>query len=259
MAAGSSRWSSDPPGMTERDEQRRRALFADLATTGSIDARNELVESYAPLAEYFANRYRRSGHDHEDIRQVAKLALVRAVDRFDPTVGVAFSTFAGRTIDGELKRHFRDRSWAVRVPRSLQEMALTVRQAADELAVENGRPATVDDLVTRTGLGADDVLQALDVRNALSAQSIDRPDDDDDRVALSAVLGTSDANFEQVEARLAVRRVIEELPERERRIVELRFYDEMTQQEIADLLGISQMHVSRLLRSTLQTLRASFH
>jgi RNA polymerase sigma-B factor len=243
--------------MAERDEQRRQALFAELAETGSVDARNELVESFAPLAEYFANRYRRAGVDHEDVRQVAKLALVRAVDRFDPTVGVAFSTFAGRTIDGELKRHFRDRSWAVRVPRGLQEAALEVRRAADALSVEQGRPATVDDLVERTGLEPDIVLQALDVRKALSAQSIDQPGDPDDGRALSHVLGSTDASFDRVDSRLAIRRIIEELPERERTIIELRFYDELTQQEIADRLGISQMHVSRLLRRTLNSLRSS--
>lgn len=245
--------------MAERDEEHRKALFDELASSGSVDARNQLVHSYAPLAEYFANRYRRVGVDHEDIRQVAKLALVRAVDRFDPTVGVAFSTFAGRTIDGELKRHFRDRSWAVRVPRSLQEAALAVRQAADELAIELGRPVSVDDLVERTGLEADIVLQALDVRNALSAQSLDQPGDQTDGVPLSSVLGSSDGSYERVDAKLAVQRIIQELPDRERHIVELRFYDELTQQEIADRLGISQMHVSRLLRSTLQSLRAALH
>ena len=243
--------------MAERDDQHREALFAELVRTGSVDARNELVDSYAPLAEYFANRYRREGVDHEDIRQVAKLALVRAVDRFDPSIGVAFSTFAGRTIDGELKRHFRDRSWAVKVPRSLQEAALAVRQAADEIAVERGRAASVDDLAERTGLEAEVVLQALDVRNALSAQSIDQPTEPDDGAGLSGALGGRDVGFERVDVRLAMRGLIEELPERERRIIELRFYDELTQQEIADRLGISQMHVSRLLRSTLQTLRSS--
>lgn len=241
--------------MAERDEWRRQELFADLVKTGSVEARNELVDSYAPLAEYFANRYRRAGLDHDDIRQVAKLALVRAVDRFDPSVGVAFSTFAGRTIDGELKRYFRDRSWAVQVPRSLKEAALVVRQAADELSVELSRPPRIDDLVDRTGLEAEIVLQALDVRNALSTKSIDQPSEQSEGVALSAAIGERDEGFERVDVKMVVRDIIEELPDRERRIVELRFFEEQTQQQIADQLGISQMHVSRLLRSTLETLR----
>ena len=245
--------------MAERDEGRRQALFAELAATGSIEARNELVESFAPLAEYFANRYRREAADHQDIRQVAQLALVRAVDRFDPEVGVAFSTFAGRTIDGELKRHFRDRSWAVRVPRSLQEAAIQVRRTANELAVELGRAATVDDLVERTGLDAETVIQALDVRvSARQARSLDQPvGGDADGAIVSDTIGQRDPSFEQTDVKLAIRGLIEDLPERERRIVELRFYDELTQQEIADRLGISQMHVSRLLRRTLEAMRES--
>lgn len=241
--------------MAERSDEHRQQLFEELARTGSVDVRNELVESFAPLAEYFANRYRKRGADHEDLRQVAHLALVRAVDRFDPEVGVAFSTFAGRTIDGELKRHFRDKSWAVRVPRSLQEAALEVRNAADQLAVENGRPATVDDLVERTGLDAETVLQALDVRVAMQPKSLERPTGGEDGLDLGSTLGGVDANIERTDVRLAMRHLIEGLPERERRIVEMRFYEELTQQQIADRMGISQMHVSRLLRATLTELR----
>ena len=243
--------------MAERDEQRRRELFEQLAATGSADARNELVESYAPLAEYFANRYKNRTDDHDDLRQVAHLALVKAVDRFDPDVGVAFSTFAGRTIDGELKRHFRDRSWAVRVPRSLQEAALAVRAAADELTMSKGAAPTVDELVERTGYDAEVVIQALDVRTAMQAQSIDRPGggDGDEGRAVSAVLGEHDPELERAEVTMAMRTLIATLPERERTIVELRFYGELTQQQIADRLGISQMHVSRLLRGALMTLR----
>lgn len=241
--------------MADRDEQRRAELFRELAESGSIEVRNELVESYAPLAEFFANRYKNRSDQHEDVRQVAHLALVKAVDRFDPEVGAAFSTFAGRTIDGELKRHFRDRSWAVRVPRSLQEAALTVRAAVDELTTEQGRSPTVDDLVERTGLDADLVLQALDVRSAMEAQSIDRPAGDGDGQLLSSKLGSNDAELERSEVTMAMRTVLETLPERERTIVELRFYEELTQQEIADRLGMSQMHVSRLLRAALVALR----
>lgn len=243
--------------MPERDEQRRRKLFEELAATGSTDAREELIASYAPLAEFFANRYKQGPTDDEDLRQVAQLALIKAIDRYDLAQGAGFSTFAGRTIDGELKRYFRDKTWAVRVPRSLQEAGLVVRNAADDLAMENGRPATVDELAERTGLESDVVLQALDVRSAVQASSIDRPDSGDPQgQAISAMLGSTDANFERTETSLAVTTMLERLPQRERLVVELRFYREMTQQEIADEIGISQMHVSRLLRKALALLRA---
>ncbi|MGF1595487.1 MAG: SigB/SigF/SigG family RNA polymerase sigma factor [Acidimicrobiales bacterium] len=242
--------------MAERDEQRRRELFEELASTGSVEIRNELVESYAPLAEFFANRYKQRATDNDDLRQVAQLALVKAVDRFDPAQGAAFSTFAGRTIDGELKRHFRDRTWAVRVPRGLQEAALEVRNAADELALGNGRAPTVEELAEHTGYETDMVLQALDVRSAQRAASIDRPADDDEGAnPIATTLGVTDANFGRTEAGLAVRALMAELPKRERRIVELRFYGELTQQQIADRMGISQMHVSRLLRAALEAMR----
>ena len=243
--------------MPDRDEERRRRVFEELAATGSAEARRWLIESYGPLAEYFANRYKNRTDDHEDLRQVAHLALVKAVDRFDPERGVGFSTYAGRTIDGELKRHFRDRSWVVRVPRSLQEAALAVRAAVDELTMATGTAPTVDQLVERTGLDADLVLQALDVRSAMHAESIDRPTGDGEGgVTTSAMLGTTDRNLERAEVSMAMRSAIETLPERERTIVELRFYGELTQQQIADRLGISQMHVSRLLRGALVSLRA---
>ncbi len=242
--------------MADRDEGRRRELFAELASTGSVEARNELVESYAPLAEFFAKRYKKRVAEHEDLRQVAHLALVKAVDRFDPDVGVAFSTFAGRTIDGELKRYFRDKSWIVRVPRSLQEAALEVRDAADRLAIENGRPATIDDLVEQTGYESDVVIQALDVQSAQQAKSIDQPSGGTtDGVTIGAALGDDDASYERTDVKLAMRNLLEALPAREREIVELRFYGDLTQQQIADRLGVSQMHVSRLLRGALRTLR----
>lgn len=243
--------------MPERDEERRRQLFEELAETGSTEAREELVVSYAPLAEFFANRYKRGASDHEDLRQVAQLALIKAIDRFDVNQGASFSTFAGRTIDGELKRYFRDKTWAVRVPRSLQEAGLAVRNAADELALEHGRPANVGELAARTGLDSDVVVQALDVQSAAQAASIDKPAaGDGDGQAVSDLLGSVDSNLERAETSMTIRAVLETLPERERRIVELRFYGEKTQQEIADEIGISQMHVSRLLRRALTLLRA---
>lgn len=132
--------------MTEERDSAREQLFAEYFDTGSDRARAELIESYAPLAEFFAGRYRNRGAESEDLRQVAQLALIKALDRFDPDVGVKFSTFAGRTIDGELKRYFRDKTWTVRVPRALKELSADVRKTADQLALEHGRAATVDEI-----------------------------------------------------------------------------------------------------------------
>ncbi len=241
--------------MPERSEERRKQLFEELDATGSAEAREELALSYAPLAEYFANRYKRGASDHDDLRQVAQLALLNAIDRFDLSRGAGFSTFAGRTIDGELKRYFRDKTWAVRVPRSLQEAGLAVRNAADDLALEQGRPATVTELAERTGLEIDVVVQALDVQSAAQAMSIDKPAAGEGQ-SVSDVLGSIDTNIERTDTSITIRSLLEQLPDRERRIVELRFYGEKTQQEIADEIGISQMHVSRLLRRALTMLRA---
>jgi RNA polymerase sigma-B factor len=193
----------------------------------------------------------------DDLRQVAQLALVKAVDRFDPSFGVQFSTFAGRTIDGELKRHFRDKTWAVRVPRSLQEISLTVRRAADEYATANGRAPNVDELAAATGFDVDQVLEALDAGTAYNAQSLDRPvGNGEDGSSLGASLGAVDARFERTEVAVAVEALLETLPEREQTILRLRFFEDLSQSEIGDRMGISQMHVSRLLRRSLEQLRA---
>jgi RNA polymerase sigma-B factor len=241
--------------VTDRDHE-RELLFEEYARIGSVEVRNRLVESHAPLAEYFARRYRRPGNE-EDVRQVAHLALVKAVDRFDPEVGVRFSTFAGRTIDGELKRHFRDRGWAVRVPRRLQEASLELRNLGEELTATHGRAPTIDELAEASGYDVDEVLEALDVQSASRATSIDRPSGaGDGSLTLAATLGSADRRFDRAEAALAVEALLDTLPERERRILELRFFGEMSQQQIADEIGISQMHVSRLLRRSLEALRS---
>lgn len=246
--------------MSPRDDAHRERLFAELQATGSQQVRNELVESYAPLAEFFAKRYRDRGVEDADLRQVAQLALVKAVDRFDPSHGVQFSTFAGRTMDGELKRYFRDKTWSVRVPRSLQEIAVEVRRVVEQLSVELGRPPIVDEIVEVSGLSADRVLEALDVQTAYRATSMDRPvSGTDGEVTFGSTLGTIEEGFERTELSAAVAALMETVPDREREILHMRFFQELSQNEIADQLGISQMHVSRLLRRTLDQLRASIH
>jgi RNA polymerase sigma-B factor len=238
-----------------RDAERAR-LFEELRDTGSPAVRERLVESYLPLARFFARRYSGRGGRDDDLDQVAAMALVKAVDRFDPDLGVAFSTFAGRTIDGELKRYFRDTSWAVRVPRRAQEQALLVRRTVDELSTELGRSPTVPEVAVRSGLDEDEVLEALDASTARRADSLDRPvGDSDGSMDLGSSFGEVDRRFHQADVREAVVRLLETLPDRERRIVELRFYGELSQSAIAEQIGISQMHVSRLLRRTLEQLR----
>jgi RNA polymerase sigma-B factor len=240
------------------EDAERAALFEQLARTAEEAVRNRIVESYAPLAVFFANRYRDRGVESDDLQQVAQLALIQAVDRFDPAFANQFSTFAGRTIDGELKRYFRDRAWAVRVPRDLKELSVEVRQLSDRLSIELGRSPTVADLAAASGHDQDDILAALDVGGAYRADSLDAPAPGGDRSAAPAPASTGsvDPHFERTEVQLAIRSLLATLNPSDRRIVELRFFDELSQDEIAARLGVSQMQVSRLIHRSLDHLRA---
>lgn len=253
-------WRSVALSSTADRDAKRAELFKEFAETGSVEIRNALVESYAPLVEYFAGRYRNRGVPEEDLRQVAQLACVKAVDRFDLGFGVQFSTFAGRTIEGELKRYFRDKTWAVRVPRSLQELGLELRSLIESLSTEHGRAPTVPELVAASGHSEEEVLEALDAQTAYRATSIDQPvrRDEEGGGTLAASIGSEEPGYDQTDVAIAVRTLLDTLPERERRIIELRFFADRTQQQIADEMGISQMHVSRLLRRSLTQLRAYF-
>jgi RNA polymerase sigma-B factor len=217
-------------------------------------ARNRLVEEHADLAEHFVRRYAGRGLARDDLRQMALLAMVKAADRFEPERGVAFSTFASRTIDGELKRQFRDRSWSVRPPRALQELHLALRRADEELTQELGRHPRIDELAERLDVNEEDVLEALEAGAAHHADSLDAPIGDGDRSTADR-LGSRDAGFVRTEGRLLVEDLLETLPERERTILELRFYENLSQEEIAERIGVSQSYLSRLLRRTLLDLR----
>ena len=239
--------------MSGEDELRER--FRSLRAEPSQALRSELINEFTGLAAYFARRYDRRGVPREDLHQVAMLGLLNAVDRFDPEMETRFVSFAGRTIDGEIKRFFRDRTWSVRMPRRLQELHLRVRRASEELSHTLGRPPTVSELAEHIGVDIDEVLSALDAGNAYRADSLDRPapGEEDRRSDLAAIDG--DAGFVAIEQRSLVQDLLASLPERERRILELRFFQEMSQTEIATEMGISQMHVSRLLRRTVEQLR----
>jgi RNA polymerase sigma-B factor len=241
---------------TDRNEL--RAKLEEYARTGDKVLRDEIVASQVGLAEYLARRFKNRGEPIEDLIQVALLRLLKAVERFDPGRGLEFSTFATPTIVGELKRHFRDKGWAVRVPRRVQELHLRMGTVVNGLSQELGRSPTIPEIAARAEVSVDEVLEAMEAGRAYRFSSIDAPTgDDEDRVAspAAAQLGEDDTGLEEVEQRMLLSPLIASLPKREQMIIHLRFFRGMTQSEIASRLGISQMHVSRLLARSLAQLR----
>jgi RNA polymerase sigma-B factor len=219
--------------------------------------RDELVRRHLPLVQFLARRFRDRGEALPDLVQVATIGLIKAVDRFDPERGVEFATFATPTIAGEIKRHFRDRAWAIHVPRKLQEQKAVVSRATTALFQTLGRSPTVPELAASTSLSEEQVLESLEIQ-AYTTVSLDAEPSGDALAlgtSLGEMLGELDAALEKVEYREALRPMLEKLGERERHILLLRFFSGMTQSEIAAEIGISQMHVSRLLARTLARLR----
>lgn len=251
-----SRWTDD-------HRARERVLLAELAALTALDdgdprrtrVRDELVTMHMPLVEYLARRYRDRGEAYEDLVQVGMVGLIKAVDRFDTERGVEFSTFATPTIVGEIKRHFRDRTWSLKVPRRMQELHAAVTRASEALSGELGRSPTVRELAARLEVTEEDVLDALDTAQAYSTTSLDAGSRDDEAGTLADTMGADDPDLEAVEYREALRPLLEALPERERRIVMLRFFHNQSQGQIAKEIGISQMHVSRLLAASLARIR----
>ena len=239
---------------TDKEELSR--AFQAFADTRDPGIRDQLIEAHLGLAEYLARRFANRGEPLDDLVQVASLGLVKAVERFDPARGLEFTTFATPTIVGELKRHFRDKGWAVRVPRRVQELHLRVTRVIDDLALELGRSPTVQEIAQRAGTTEDEVIEAIDAGSAYRSASLDAGrSDDDESPGLLGQLGESDPELARAERRAALGPLISELPEREQVMLYLRFYEGLTQSEIAKRLGISQMHVSRLLSRSLQQLR----
>jgi RNA polymerase sigma-B factor len=220
-------------------------------------ARDELVERFLPLARKLARRYAGAREPIDDLVQVASLGLVKAVDRFDTSRGTAFSSFAVPTILGELKRYFRDLGWSVHVPRGAQELALKVEEAQQQLTSRTGRPPTVDQLAQYLELSMEDVLDALETASAHHSTSLDAPRDDVDgeSTTLAEAFGEEDKHYELVDASVTIAVAARELSTRERRVLVLRFVEDMTQTQIADEIGVSQMQVSRILRRALSRLR----
>ena len=210
------------------------------------------------LAAHIAKRFSRPGVGDDDLRQVAMLGLVKAVDRFDPDFGVPFAAFAGSTIEGELKRHFRDHSWVVRVPRSAKDLHLVVRRATDELVQQSGRSPSIDEIATHLGIDRDDVLRGLAASSAYHVGTIQPSSDDgESETALDRVdaLASEEVGYERAADGDLVERLLSQLPEREREIVRLRFYEQQSQEQIAATVGVSQMQVSRLLRASFEKMR----
>jgi RNA polymerase sigma-B factor len=236
--------------------RRDHALFARYSTRRDPADRDQLVKRYLPLARQLARRYQRDQASFDDLFQVACLGLLKAIDRFDAERGIAFSTFAVPTIAGEIKRHFRDHSWSVRVPRDLQELALKVERAASELSLSLRRQPTVAEIAEAIGLSDEDVLGALEAARAYEASSLQSPLGDDDRGdTLGESIGNEDPGFTGAEQRATLQQLMCALTAREREVLRLRFAEDLTQAEIGERVGVSQMHISRILRNAVAQLR----
>jgi RNA polymerase sigma-B factor len=231
------------------------ACFERFALTRSPAARAKLVERFLPLAHHLARRYH-SAEDVDDLEQVAAIGLLKAIDRFDPGRGLAFSSFAFPTIVGELKRHLRDKGWSVRAPRGVQELSARLEKLSRALSARLGRAATVAELAQAAGCTAEEVLEARQAVTARRAVSLDQPQHDDDEAGtLGDRLATEDAGFAAAEDVVLLEGLMRFLPDRERIVVVLRFRDDLLQTEIAELVGVSQMQVSRILRSAIAHLQ----
>jgi RNA polymerase sigma-B factor len=251
-----------PAARLSVDRERTRELFIELQSFPEGDPRRQrvrdsLVEQHLPLVEHLARRFRNRGEPYDDLVQVATIGLIKSVDRFDLGRGVEFSTYTTPTIVGEIKRHFRDKGWAVRVPRRLQELRLSLASATSEVSQKQGRSPTVSELAAHMKITDEEVLEGLESANAYSTLSLDAGDSGsgDEPMPVADTLGSEDEGLEGVEYRESLKPMLEQLPPREKKILMLRFFKNMTQSEIAEEIGISQMHVSRLLARTLAQLR----
>jgi RNA polymerase sigma-B factor len=233
-------------------------LFARVRIDGDAHARELLIERYLPLARRLARRYQHTDEPIEDLVQVASIGLLKAVDRFDCSREVMFSSYAVPTILGEIKRHFRDRTWSVRVPRDLQELALRVDQMVTRLSLGQRRSPSVGELARAVEVSEEQVLEALEAMGSYRAGSLDAPRSsrDEETQSVAETLGSNDSGFDRAEERATLDLLMGRITERERTVLRLRFRDDLTQAEIGERIGVSQMQVSRLIRQALARLRA---
>ncbi len=254
-----------PSAGTERNRARSAEFFAvlhDAAAHCSAheSARDGLVRLHLPLVQHCARRFRNRGEPYEDLVQVGTIGLLKSIDRFDAERGVEFSTYATPTIIGEIKRHFRDKGWAIRVPRRLQELRMQIGAVSAELTQSLGRSPTPRELGERIGCTVEEIIEGLESNNAYATLSLDAADNHDDSPhRLLDALGSDDENLEHIEIRESIKPLLDALDPRAKKILLLRFFKNMTQSQIAEEIGISQMHVSRLLTRTLAQLRESLH
>jgi RNA polymerase sigma-B factor len=245
------------PGPNERlsDDE---GLLRRFQANGDPAARQELVERYLPLVNRLAGRYRRGPEPIEDLVQVASVGLVKAIDRFDPDRGIPLASFAVPTILGELKRHFRDHGWSIHLPRDLQERILKVERTVDELSKDLGRSPSVAEIGERMGLTEEEILEAMDAAGAAATLSLEATSAgaSEEGGAIADRVGEEDPSFEVVEYGAAISDTIKSLSERDRLVLHLRFVDDLTQSQIAEEIGVSQMHVSRIIRRAVDRLRA---
>jgi RNA polymerase sigma-B factor len=231
-------------------------LLREYARTRAPELRDQIVTAHLGLVERLARRFAHRGEPVEDLAQTGSIALINAVERFDPDLGFEFSAYATKTIIGEMKRHFRDKGWSVRAPRRVQELYLQLGRVVDELSQRLGRSPTVRELAAETGASEQDVIEALEAGHAYRAGSIDVAGPGDESMA--ARLGGPDSALAAAEERMTLLPHLDRLPARERQILHLRFVEDLTQSEIAARVGISQMHVSRLIARSLAMLRAEY-
>ena len=250
--------SAARPGSERAQRQRDDQRLMRRHKRGENGAREELIERYMPLARSLALRYRRASEPLDDLVQVASVGLVKAVDRWDADRGLAFSSYAVPTILGELRRYFRDATWDVRPARDLQELCLSVEEAREALWAELGRSPTVADLAARIDRGEEEIVEALQATEGRSVRSLDAPVHEEEGTSASAgdLIGVEDEEFERVEAGITIERLTGILDERAREILRLRFQEDLLQSEIAERVGCSQMHVSRIIRASLEKLYA---
>lgn len=244
-------------GKSAWDKEKTRELFRRFKEEGDMDAREKLVMSHLNLVRFIANKFKNRGEPIDDLIQVGYLGLLKAIDRFDPSRGLEFTTFATPTIMGEIKRHFRDKGWSVRVPRRLQELSAKVNQATDTLTSQLQRSPTIAEIADYLDATVDEVLEAMESSSAYSSVSLEAPSgaDDDDTPSVIDRYATEDSDLAFTDDRIIIEEALASFSPRERDVIEMRFLKGMTQIEIAEKLGISQVQVSRLLRRTLKKIQ----
>lgn len=260
-------WAEEPTEGTgvELTRQRSTELFRELRDPDGDDAsrstaRDALVHLHLPLVEHCARRFRNRGEPYEDLVQVGTIGLIKSVDRFDTERGVEFSTYAAPTVIGEIKRYFRDKGWAIRVPRRLQELRMHINASTAELNQTLGRSPTATELAGQIGCSVEEIVEGLESSNAYATLSLDAgPDSAGGPPAMLESLSMIDSGLEHVDLRESIKPLLNRLPEREKQILMLRFFGNLTQSQIASEVGVSQMHVSRLLTKTLETMRVALH